>query len=242
MASCRSVALDVARLIAELASAGLDIAHVFDAHAIGELAARSTGPLTVWSRLTHGPRAGLLVGNTRALWPRFLAARDSLPEINPLDTYVEREVARAIEAARVHARVPDALAGDAGDLPAAVFSHRRYDGAFLPFQQIAIATGLGALSVAGLVVHPVYGPWFALRALLSFESSPMPALTPIAKPCECTGACQQAFDRAMASTSDWRAWVAVRDACSINAYRYSDEQIAFHYTHAWPTVGRDKRE
>ena len=47
-----------------------------------------------------------------------------------------------------------------------IYAHRRYDGAFVAFQPLAVAAGLGALSEANLVIHPVYGPWFALRAAI----------------------------------------------------------------------------
>src|SRR5438270_2795660 len=94
-------------------------------------------------------RLGWLVGNTRALWPRFLSARDPGDE-HPLERYTERTIERAI----------------AGSGATAWFGHRRYDGAFLPLQRLAVAVGLGALAPTGLVIHPVFGPWFALRAVV----------------------------------------------------------------------------
>src|SRR3569833_477682 len=88
---------------------------------------------------------GLLVGNTRALWPIFIAARKADAELlaspDPLDLYTERTIARAFPAAR------------------AWFAHRRYDGAYAPTQ---------------LVSHPTYGPWFALRALVALDGAPPP--------------------------------------------------------------------
>src|SRR5215468_6649115 len=125
---------------AALAAAGFDIAHRFDVAAIaGEpgLEALAGSPL------------GILIGNTRALWPKFLAALGSLDPDNPLDDYT----ARTIEAA----------------LPPGArcfYAHRRYAGAFLPFQRLAVAVGLGSLSPTQLVIHPTYGPWFALRAVV----------------------------------------------------------------------------
>ena len=162
----------------DLAAAGFDIAHPFS--------------------------RGLLIGNTRALWAPFVAARRDEPD--PLDRYTERCLAAAFPGATIY------------------YAHAR---PYLPFQQYAVEAGLAALSSTHLAIHPVYGPWFALRALVV---QPGPARDPIEKPCACTGECDRAFARAIAAT-DWEAWLAVRDACTIGrAWRYSDEQIRYHYT------------
>lgn len=199
----------VTAAIDQLAEAGFDLVHAFDAHA----AAREPG----WGCLAGGDALGLLVGNTRALWPRFVAAMTEpalAAEAHPLQRHTER----AIEAA-----FPSAPA---------YYAHRRYADAFLPFQRLAVATGLGALAPSQLVIHPIYGPWFALRAVVVVPGVP-PARAPIASPCACTGACHAALEAARGS-SDWRPWLAVRDACGLRAWRYGDDQIRYHYTRAWP--------
>jgi methylmalonic aciduria homocystinuria type C protein len=161
-----------------------------------------------------GLRRGVLVANTRALWPIFLAARRADPELagspDPLDTYTERTLARAYPGAAVW------------------FAHRRYAGAFLPFQRIAVAAGLGALAPTQLVIHPEYGPWFGLRALVALEGDPPPVAPRVAY--RCTGDCAAQLATALPS-ADWRAWVAVRDACRIGReHRYGEDQLAYHYT------------
>jgi cyanocobalamin reductase (cyanide-eliminating) / alkylcobalamin dealkylase len=181
---------------------GFDIAHPFDPARVAEL-------------LPTTKRRGILVGNTRALWPPFVAAvhadRELAASSDPLDRYVELAIARAFPAAP------------------AWFSHRRYDGAFLPFQKLAVATGLGVLAPTQLVIHPVYGPWFALRAIVLVDGDP-PAALPTPSVACCNGDCRARLDAALPS-HDWRAWVAVRDACNVGrAYRYGDEQITYHYT------------
>lgn len=175
-----------------------DIVHAFDPRACG-----------VPAIVDPARPVGLLIGNTRALWPHFLAGRRDVP--HPLDDYTER----MIVADRVF------------------YAHRQYDGAFLPFQRIAVASGFGALSSSQLVIHPEYGPWFGLRAVILVEGVP-PARTPVALPCACGSTCRAAFDRAMAmprGPARQAAWLAVRDACSVGrAYRYSEEQISHHYS------------
>lgn len=157
---------------------------------------------------------GLLVGNTRALWPIFVAARKDDPALlasrDPLDLYTECTFARAYPGARVW------------------FAHRRYDGAFLPFQKIAVAAGLAALAPTQLVIHPVYGPWFALRALVALDGDPPPRAAPLTY--RCTGECAARLSDAL-QADDWRAWLAMRDACRVGReFRYGDSQLAYHYT------------
>jgi methylmalonic aciduria homocystinuria type C protein len=191
-----------------LADAGFDIAHELD------LAVVAGDPAFA---AVAGRRA-VLVGNTRALWPIFLAARAADPELaadpDPLERYTEAAIARAF---------PDAPAW---------FSHRRYGNAFLPFQRLAVAAGLGALAPTQLVIHPIYGPWFALRALVILDGEPPPPRPPL-PPYHCTGTCEAKLAEALAG-GGWRAWARVRDACTIGrAFRYSDDQLAYHYTKAF---------
>jgi methylmalonic aciduria homocystinuria type C protein len=187
-----------------LADTGLDIAHAFDPALVASLAP-----------MLSATRRALLVGNTRALWEPFMAAiardRELAASADPLERYVEAAIERAF-----------------GDAPV-WFSHRRYDGAFVPFQRIAVATGLGVLAPTQLVIHPVYGPWFALRAIVLVDGEPpAPPALPVVT-C-CTGDCAARLDVAVGS-GDWRAWLAVRDACNVGrAYRYSEQQITYHYT------------
>jgi methylmalonic aciduria homocystinuria type C protein len=195
-----------------LADAGFDIAHAFDAAA----AAREPG----LASLAGDARLAILIGNTRALWPRFSQTlRDAPAGPDPLDRYTERHIAAAFPDARIY------------------YAHRRYDGAFLPLQRLAVATGLGALAPSQLVIHPIYGPWFALRAVVvPAHGAEPPPRAPIAQPCRCDASCGAALAHAQRST-DWRDWLSVRDSCSLRGWRYTDEQIRFHYLTAWPGPG-----
>ena len=206
--------------LASLAAAGFEISHPFDAAA----AAREPG-LAV---LAGDQRRGLLIGNTRGLWPRFTdALRD--PELaaarDPLDGYTERSVEAAFPGAAFPGR-------------RIYYGHRRYGGAFVPLQHLAVATGLGALAPSHLVIHPTYGPWFALRAAVVLAGEPPPARLPIAQPCRCDGSCTTVLARAQRSM-EWRDWLAVRDSCQLRDWRYSDEQARFHYVTAWAARRQD---
>jgi methylmalonic aciduria homocystinuria type C protein len=194
--------------LSRLAAAGFDLAHAFDP----ERVAREPG----LERLAGAARRrGVLIGNTRALWPRFLAAYCADPALaaaaDPLDTYTARVIAAA---------APDATC---------YFAHLRYDGAFLPFQRLAAVVGLAALSPTRLLIHPKLGPWLALRAVVLVDGEPV-ACAPSPPVCRCDAACARAFETAR-SSDRWQLWLAVRDACPVGReHRYSDDQIRYHYT------------
>lgn len=207
---------EITAAIDELADAGFDLVHTFDAAA----AAREPGWEQLAQEAERGRRAGLLIGNTRALWPRFVAAmRDPALAAgsDPLDRYTERTLETAFAKASPGTPI--------------FYGHREYAGAFLPFTRLAVATGLGSLAESHLVIHPIYGPWFALRAVILVEGD-APVRVPIASPCTCVAACHMTLRAALASTA-WEPWVAVRDACSLRAWRYSEEQIRYHYSKEW---------
>lgn len=194
--------------------AGFDVVQPFDALAC----AREPG-LEVLGDPAR--RRGLLVGNTRALWPRFVAARARDRALDRDPHPIERYTVETLD--WIAASLPDARV---------YYGHREYDGAFLPFQRLAVASGLGALAPTHLVIHPIYGPWFALRAVIVCAGEPEPAKLPIARACSCTNKCGDALARAVTATTDrGAAWLAVRDACTAGReHRYTEEQIAYHYS------------
>jgi methylmalonic aciduria homocystinuria type C protein len=196
--------------LAVLADAGFDLAHAFDPARAG-----------IAMFVDPARPAGWLVGNTRALWPRFVAARRADRELDAAEHPLERYTEAAIERA---------LSGSHGR---AWFGHRTYaEGTFIPLQAVAVASGLGTLAPTGLVIHPVFGPWFALRAVIVEPGEPPPPRAPIAPACTCDAPCLDALARAQAARGPeaWRAWLAVRDACPVGRdHRYSDDQVLYHY-------------
>lgn len=193
-----------------LTEAGFDLVHPFDAHAV----AREPG----LGQIADAERPlGYLVGNTRALWQRLRAARRADHGLgacsDPFDRYIEQTCER-ITGARCF------------------FAHKTYRGVFLPFQRLAVAAGFGTLSSSQLVIHPTYGPWFALRAVVLVAGSPTTRVLPRAA-CNCAMRCTAAFERACAVRDGevWRAWVDVRDACCVGReHRYDADQLEYHYT------------
>lgn len=207
---------------ARLLPHGLDIVHAFPIAAFNDRVERAQH----LPDLGRGDALGLLIGNTRALWPPLVAACRADPTLragaDPVDAYVEQRVRPAIDALAVRSTVRWAH-----DPPPR-----------LAIQRLADVTGLAPLSAVGLNVHPVYGPWFALRAAVVLDVAG-PTDVPIApRPCpDCARTCGPAFERARAAqqgqlgiAKTWPLWLAVRDACPFGrAHRYGEAQIRYHY-------------
>ncbi|MGE5185558.1 MAG: hypothetical protein ACM31C_26020 [Acidobacteriota bacterium] len=192
-----------------LAHAGFDLVHAFDA-------AITADDPQLAKLADPARRLGLIVGNTRALWPRFLAAwradRALAADTDPLDRYTERALASAFPGERVW------------------LGHATYDGAFLPLQRLAERAGLAYLAPTHLSIHPTYGPWFALRAVVLVAGDPPVSPATVPPPCRCARACTSALAEAM-SSKDPESWIAVRDACPVGReHRYPDDQLRYHYT------------
>jgi methylmalonic aciduria homocystinuria type C protein len=181
----------------------------------------------------------IVIGNTRGLWEHVQVGTDA---------YVERAVRAAFPAAehRWAHQVPATIA----------------------IQRAAVIAGLAWLSPSHLCVHPEYGPWIALRAVVVLDEPAPPARPRVPPPCDCARGCGEAYARAIAagvprSTAElrggasrrghrdegvgsaerepatWRLWLAVRDACPVGrAWRYADDQIAYHYAGEIPPLRR----
>ena len=177
----------------------------------------------------HATTSALLIGNTRSLWPalkRAVAEAPSRLAADPVDRHVEATVAALQEAIPARSKV--------------YFSHVMGD-AMVSMLHAAEASGFADRGPAHLAVHPVYGPWFAIRALLIIDRPAADEPRPSPQLCaSCSAPCAQALMAAMQLTEsahidtglgpNWRAWLAIRDACPIgHDARYSDEQIRYHY-------------
>jgi len=207
--------------------AGLDIVHAFNLRAYNASA-------PVWSRIPDFGREsalGIVVGNTRALWPIFkgaLAASAALREAaDPLDDYVMSRIATGVG---IFA------------MPSAILWAHVTKPEPMPIQRVAEAAGLARIAPSHLNIHATFGPWFTLRAVVALDTDG-PIDPPEPAPDRCTGCpapCMPALERAIqrsggavtgeAVRGSWGAWVEVRDACPEGRlHRYSNDQIEYHY-------------
>jgi hypothetical protein len=169
----------------------------------GVLAARNYDECVppAWRALALLPeaRSALVIGSGgRALYE----ALKSSPEImrrdpDPFDAYTVRIVREA--AAKLIAEGFPSVAG---------FAHERLDGDFADFVALGRASGLGADSRLGMLLHRRYGPWMSLRAVVltacEVDATPVDArFDPCRRcPAPCARACPGgALDRGHFSVS-----------------------------------------
>lgn len=204
-----------------LAGAGFDLIAGTTVQAYNEVAPEGY-------RLPDLRRANTLavvIGNTSALWPAMGRIWDDPAyQPDPVDRYTTTTIRAAVDDVDTTSEIFYAF-----DPPP-----RR-----IAIQKLAHVAGLAWLSPSHLCVHPVFGPWIALRAAVVFDCTG-PQTSPLDAPCDCSVGCLPAFEHALAageptSKNDladrWEEWVAFRSACPVGTqHRYSDAQIRYHYT------------
>jgi methylmalonic aciduria homocystinuria type C protein len=219
----------VERLQRACAAAGLDLVHPFGTGLLAEAAADER--LQDFGR---GNALGVLIGNTRALWPAFTRAYGTSPPLraspNPLDTYVSERVAHA--------------AASSGELAHEItFAHVVTPRAY-PVQRLAERSGFAAIAPCHLVIHREHGLWLGLRAVITFDcDGPPESAAHPARPCDnCSAPCVSALEHAAAVTPQplgaatirqyADAWIDVRRVCPVGqASRYGEAQLRYHYVH-----------
>ena len=192
--------------------------------------------------LLPGARAAVIVGSGGPPFFDLFAAgsaeaSDGAP--HPLDRYTRR-VAGAAAAA--------ALA----PLAAAHAVYYPFDGAepLIPFQRLGRAAGLGGPGPLALQIHPVFGPWWAYRALVVVDRE-LPEQPPIGDGCAgcdapCVAACPaHAVARAGFAVAACHARRLTAEPCRLScaariacvrgpSHRYTDAQLAFHMAASMP--------
>jgi hypothetical protein len=98
-------------------------------------------------------RAAIVVASGgRALWDAFSRAPEFAAAADPLDTYT-----RSVTEAAAAVLEPGACA---------LFAFERRGGEYADFVELGRLAGLGAPSRLRLLLHPLYGPWMSLRAIV----------------------------------------------------------------------------
>jgi len=229
------MAVPAARLVADIAQrlrpAGIDLVQPLNA-------AWYDAAVAPEYRLPEVGRRGalaLLLASTAVFWDPFVARLRAEParleQSDPIDRYVAQEVRRALDGVPVRHEVRFSF-----EPPP-----RR-----VAMQRLAHVSGLATLTPSMLCVHPVYGPWIALRAAVVLDADG-PAGDPptAANPCErCAELCGPALAHAQAASAaalgragddpvaaQWPLWLAVRDACPLGrAHRYPEPLLRYVYT------------
>jgi hypothetical protein len=214
---------------------GLNVQLPVDAATFDAVAA----PLRLSALLPGAAGALIAGGGGRRFFEGFLAAPEARDgQSDPLDRYTARVVAD---------RVARALA--AGAVRFAI-GHPFDRDPVIPFQRLGRAAGLGGPGPLALQIHPVFGPWWAYRALIVVDRPLAPAAAPgdgcAGCPAPCVSACPgRAVSRAGFDVGACHAHrladVACQPSCAARLacirgpeHRYTDQQLAFHMRASMP--------
>jgi hypothetical protein len=151
--------------------------HALAPHGLNLIGATATGsydfgvpPEFTLARLLPNAHSAIVIGNGgTAFWAAFRTFCRTHPEserwTDPLDTFTEMVVEEAVRPVL-------------GTLPSRVLYPFRGRPDPVSFVHLAECAGLGRRSLLGLLIHPSFGPWIALRAAVLVPvvvSAPRPA-------------------------------------------------------------------
>ncbi|MEE2962145.1 MAG: hypothetical protein VYA34_15535 [Myxococcota bacterium] len=218
---------------------GFDIAHPFSLTRYN----RMVDTLFQIDEKGEEPKLGMLVGNTKTIWPHFIGwlgfDTNRLGLANPLEDFVEKSLETSCQNHLANYSI--------------LWTHRNKP-LSIPAQKLAHVTGLAYLSTSQLNIHPTFGPWFALRAVVLLPGK-IKGESFIAKnPCEPKHEIKayELFKKALAEVNgsasysetkrNWKKWLKIRDAFEVGKeHRYGDNQINYHYTGDRAVLERELR-
>lgn len=178
-----------------------------------------------------------IIGNTRLLWPQFMEYLRNQSPIgdNPFDTFIQdkiTEISLRFHPHPVHIH----------------YSHVKYNEQYIPIQRLAHECFQMAYfdPVSHLSIHPEYGPWFALRALMTVECDETYnndeiivhdfIESPLNNPLniEQQKTVKSMMGKLLLGNAGWQQWVEMRDLLSTDKqrkeWRYCQDQLEYHYT------------
>jgi epoxyqueuosine reductase QueG len=210
--------MDAARIVADsLLDTGLNLAA-----SCGIAAYDHRAPRGLRSRdLMPRARGVVVVGSAgRELWAQLRGSpeRDAAfwSRADPLDMHVAEALDRA-DLALARAGV-----GSRRFEPTLRASHAHA----IDFRALGELTGLGSMGPFGIVIHPVHGPWWALRGAWLVD---VEVAEPTALPAPCAG-CHAPCLGSSRPEGILLATALVRRRCIVGQdSRYTEEQIAYHY-------------
>jgi hypothetical protein len=157
----------------------------------------------------------MIASGGRSLWDAFARSPEFATSPDPLDAYTRRVTGVAASCLE-----------QAGQASRVLFAFEQRGGVHADFVALGHLAGLGAPSRLGLLLHPVYGPWLSLRAVVltraDWERGRPPHGPDGFDPCRgCPAPCAAV-----------RPGVAARRACVIGPeHAYSEAALAHHMRH-----------
>jgi methylmalonic aciduria homocystinuria type C protein len=160
----------IARLSTLLVDHGIDIIHPFNLACYNNYLPKEAAPIP---STNPDDALAVLIGNTKCLWPYFIKYIADTPSLianeQPLDTYIEHNIQSALDTLSTNSILKYRVFYS--HIPV---DHNQDDGGsyyYVAMQHCAQASGLAYLDPSSHIsLHANYGPWFALRAVVVFDS------------------------------------------------------------------------
>ena len=230
----------ILEFIQTLMNRGFDIVHPFSLTSYNNIV---DTPFQIDEKEEEA-KLGMLLGNTKTIWPHFIhwlgLDTNRLGLANPLEDFVEKSLETSCQDHLSNYNI--------------LWTHRNKP-LTIPAQKLAHVTGLAYLSTSELNIHPTFGPWFALRALVLLPGEIKRESFIAKNPCEPKHEINayKLFEKAMAVANgrasysetkrNWKNWLEIRDAFEVGKqHRYSDNQINYHYTGDRAVLERELRQ
>ena len=213
---------------AKFESFGFDVVQEFNTKWYNQIKPKQLKKLP--EKIPNGSYA-ILIGNSKAIWPKFLEFFKKNPTLeDPLDNYVKKVTFEIMEETITREDY------------VCYFSCDTSTEKLVAFQKLSHVSGTSVLiDPIHLCIHENFGVWFALRAAIVFPNidpqvvdMPTPLSLPIS-PEEIQQA-SEILGKAIAASQSkekeaWKIWVEMRDTISYQReYRYDWAQIVYHYT------------
>jgi methylmalonic aciduria homocystinuria type C protein len=177
---------------------------------------------------------GILIGNTKHFWPPFISQYKSNKKLqdspHPIDVYTKEMIDSTFKPLLEREKLVHDIR----------YANEVRKGRLVSMQKISHVSGLAFLHPIHLSIHPVFGPWLALRAVVVIDTDgpkdeefvelqdPVPQQTELL---------EKMLSDAMYASQDesdhepFMKWIALRDAVEIGKeYKYEEDQLFYHYT------------
>ena len=216
----------------DLRSHGFDLFHLFPLQAFNA----HVDPPEKLPPLHSQADTSLLIGNSKHFWPIF---REKLSQSKylrqaqePIDQYVVESIEYLLRNCPKKFRLR--------------YTHDPKP-SYLPIQRIAHHAGFAFLGKTNLCIHPKFGPWISLRALVVFKHRTETQPQKLSDPCPqtCKSTCQHKWQEQIQALQhsdlrdsirrDWQNWYRIRAACTVGQeHAFCQEQIRYHYARIRP--------
>ena len=229
---------------ADLARSGLDLVQPFNFEWYNEYVREEGLQLSPLPTFGRPSTFGVMLGNSRALWPAFLRWLSEQPDpqgiSDPLDKFLASNINSAVD------KFCGATAHE-------VFWPWESGERLVSMQRVATSSGMCYHDAETMLsIHPKYGAWCAFRAVIVIDlpgtSAPPPkrvgcllneaekvkareAMAAALRASDEVNLCTQLHGEKGMETDVRLAWAALRDCVEIGREeRYDEAQLVYHYT------------